>query len=223
MGRSKGEVSEVQKSIIISKIKENKNKQVIFEELKASEEFKKINDEFKYSDAFLYTYIRDTLNKRWDKKNKMWVNTEPKPSVNTAGTKQKESCPKPSTTSKNDTILENIHALNTLVKDTYNKIYELESKMDKITKFLIQIKKENPYDKNFSLSEEFLKIYCGKKKKLSISLNGEIIKRILEHMETHYDIDESTSSAIDAALILALNHYPELEDKKEEEEKTVSK
>jgi len=182
-------------------IDKNKGATIIYEELTDENGPLKDKGVFSLSKSLLDRYIKNTLHKKWDKSKGIWMDlTE---SVQKQSKHNSTSSCMLTPLIENSILSKTDHLTKTL--DNINlQLAELSVRMEKVEKLAKEIKLDNPYGKNLSLSRDFLNIYLSKKKKKAITINKEIIHRVIKHMEEHHNIAENESMAIDAALLLSL-------------------
>jgi len=174
---------------------------VIYEKLTDENGLLKDKGGFLYSKSFLDRYIKDNLNKKWDKNKGIWLDL--KASVQEQS-KQNSTSSCMLTPLIENSILSKTDYLMKTLENINLQLSELSNRLEKVELLINEIKLDNPYGKNLSLSKDFLNIYLSKKKKKAITINKEIIHRVIKHMEEHHNIAENESMAIDAALLLSL-------------------
>lgn len=200
LGRIPATINDEQRQLIESMINGNNGATAIYKKLTDENGPLKDKGGFSYSKSFLDRYIKDSLNKKWDKKSKVWIDLTPSPKEESKRTLT--SCML--TPLIQNTILDKIDRITKTLDSINLQLNELNSRVEKAEKLIHEIKLDNPYGKNISLSKDFLNIYLSKKKKKAITINKEIIHRVTKHMKEHHNITENESMAIDAALLLSL-------------------
>jgi len=104
-------------------------------------------------------------------------------------------------------IMKKLDEIYKITYDTALKVFELEKRIDNVSKKVTHIQKSNVQKKIEQYPQDFAEIFNSKSIKTSLNLNREVKTRILKLMKNHFDEKGNESKLINTALLLALFHY----------------